>query len=66
MTWGESWMASSATRHFAQSMVSATPGFLNRSSSRRRWTKATTSRDSASVASGARAFRMASSRSKAG
>ena len=45
--------ASSATRHFAQSIVSATPGFLNRSSSRSRCTKATTSRESASAASGA-------------
>ena len=44
MTCGDSAMASRATRHFAQSMVSATPGFLNRSSWRSRWTKATTSR----------------------
>jgi hypothetical protein len=66
ITCGESATASSATRHFAQSIVSATPGFLNRSSVRRRWTKATTSRESVALASGARARRMASSRSMSG
>ena len=62
---GDSSTASSATRHFAPSIVSATPGFLN-NLLRSRCTKATTSRDSASVASGARARRIASSRAKSG
>ena len=58
ITCGFSSSASSETRHLAQSIVSATPGRLKRSSPRSRCTKATTSRDKLAATSGAREARI--------
>src|SRR5262245_51564134 len=63
---GSSATRSSATRQFAQSMVSATPGCLKRSLWRSRCTNATTSRDSRSDARGALRCRISSSRFASG
>src|SRR5882762_7916425 len=57
---------SRATSAFDQSIVSATPGSLNRSILRRRCTKATTSREMFSEASGALRLRISSSRAASG
>src|SRR5687767_5121775 len=63
---GSSATRSSATRQFAQSMVSATPGCLKRSLCRSRCTNATTSRDRRSAARGALRRRISSSRFASG
>ena len=63
---GSSATRSSATRQFAQSMVSATPGSLKSSVLRSRCTKATTSFDSAALALGALRCRISSSRRASG
>src|SRR5256885_2683765 len=63
---GSSVTRSSATRQFAQSMVSATPGSLKSSVFLSRCTKATTSRESESAAFGALRRRVSSSRRASG
>src|SRR5205823_12069652 len=63
---GSSVTRSCATRQFAQSMVSATPGSLKSSVLRSRCTNATTSFDSAALALGALRCRISSSRRASG
>ena len=66
MVSGSSSSRSSCDSAVAQSIVSATPGSLNRSSLRSSCTKPTTWRDSRSLAPGALPFRISSSRLQVG